>query len=263
MSPRATRHSTSRRFAVPDGGLRRDAAFRTRSCGRLQSSIRNTSRASTIAGADTISKWALLEGALFADRSNFGETPQPVESAVGKRAAPVRAGDQTVKFIITRDPKFDPLHIRSEEVSVAHRHRCVDHGRHRCEPRAVPREGRQDHHDSRHGRTTSSRRTIRSHITRSRSRSFGQSRLDSFMRFYVIPGFGHGFRSVQRENRQPHSAAELGREGSAADRLTAVDGNQGPTAGRSRPLCEWPRWPKFTGKPGAENSSASFTCVDK
>ena len=22
---------------------------------------------------------------------------------------------------------------------------------------------------------------------------FGQSRLDSFMRFYVIPGFGHGF----------------------------------------------------------------------
>jgi feruloyl esterase len=43
--------------------------------------------------------------------------------------------------------------------------------------------------------------------------------------------------------------------------LTVIDGNTGPNAGRSRPLCEWPKWPKFTGNPGTENSAASFTCV--
>jgi hypothetical protein len=26
-------------------------------------------------------------------------------------------------------------------------------------------------------------------------------------------------------------------------------------------LCEWPKWPRFTGEPGAENSASSFTCV--
>jgi hypothetical protein len=45
--------------------------------------------------------------------------------------------------------------------------------------------------------------------------------------------------------------------------LTAVDGNQGPTANRARPLCEWPKWPKFTGTPGGENSAASFACVER
>jgi hypothetical protein len=42
--------------------------------------------------------------------------------------------------------------------------------------------------------------------------------------------------------------------------LTATDGN--PNANRSRPLCEWPTWPKFTGAAGSEGSAASFTCVD-
>jgi feruloyl esterase len=36
-----------------------------------------------------------------------------------------------------------------------------------------------------------------------------------------------------------------------------------PNANRSRPLCEYPKWPKFTGAPGSEGAAASFTCVEK
>src|SRR6516225_306985 len=63
----------------------------------------------SIAGADRFGKWALLEGALFADRSNLGQTSQPATPVSDKEPLLYRAGDQTVKFILTRDPKFDPL----------------------------------------------------------------------------------------------------------------------------------------------------------
>jgi feruloyl esterase len=93
---------------------------------------------------------------------------------------------------------------------------------------------------------------------------FGQSRLDSFMRFYVIPGFGHGFGPFNAKIDSLTALQNWVEKGQPPTDLIAVDGNQGPNAGRSRPLCKWPKWPKFTGKPGtAENSSASFTCVDK
>jgi feruloyl esterase len=47
--------------------------------------------------------------------------------------------------------------------------------------------------------------------------------------------------------------------GQAPQGLTAMDGN--PNANRTRPLCEYPAWPKFTGASGTENSAASFSCV--
>ena len=51
--------------------------------------------------------------------------------------------------------------------------------------------------------------------------------------------------------------------GKAPSGLTALDGNPGPTAGRTRPLCEFPKWPKFTGAAGTENVASSFTCVER
>ena len=91
-------------------------------------------------------------------------------------------------------------------------------------------------------------------------KQFGQAGVDSFMRFYMIPGFGHGFGPFNAKIDSLHRAARLGREGAGAEE---PDGRrrqrQTPTA--SRPLCEWPKWPKFTGAAGTENSAASFTCV--
>src|SRR5215469_1782602 len=63
----------------------------------------------SIAGMDTFPKWALLEGALFRNASNFGGVPQPSNPLSGKEALLYSVGDQTFKFILTRDPQFDPL----------------------------------------------------------------------------------------------------------------------------------------------------------
>ena len=49
-------------------------------------------------------------------------------------------------------------------------------------------------------------------------------------------------------------------KGQSPSGLTAVDGTQ--NANRARPLCEWPKFPRFTGAPGTENNAASFTCVE-
>src|SRR5262245_63539856 len=61
-----------------------------------------------VAGMDTFPRWPLLEGALF-QVSTFGKAPQPSNPANGSEALLYGPGDQTVKFIITRESKIDPL----------------------------------------------------------------------------------------------------------------------------------------------------------
>src|SRR5579885_3037740 len=87
---------------------------------------------------------------------------------------------------------------------------------------------------------------------------FGQKRLRSFLRFYVIPGFGHGFGTFNAKFDALPALEQWVEHGRPPARLIATDGN--PGARRTRPLCEYPDYPKFTGVPGTENSAASFTC---
>jgi feruloyl esterase len=107
---------------------------------------------------------------------------------------------------------------------------------------------------------------------------FGQEPLESFLRFYVIPGFGHGFGPFNAKFESLVALQNWVEKGQAPSGLAAIDANQGANrtrplcewpaaidanqgANRTRPLCEWPQWPKFTGAPGAENLAASYTCV--
>src|SRR5262245_29097570 len=62
-----------------------------------------------VAGMDTFPRWPLLEGALFRDRSNWGQVPQPSNPLSGKEPLLYTAGDQTAKFIISRNPKLDTM----------------------------------------------------------------------------------------------------------------------------------------------------------
>jgi len=88
---------------------------------------------------------------------------------------------------------------------------------------------------------------------------FGQERLDSFLRFYLIPGFGHGFGVFNAKFDSLSALEDWVEKGQPPSGLTVMDGNA--NANRTRPLCAYPTWPKFTGVPGSENSAASFTCV--
>jgi len=212
----------------------------------------------TIAAMDTFPKWALLEGALFQGPSNFGQVPQPSNPLSGKEALLYSAGDQTVKFIITRDPqydpmKFDPAQWQQRIATVASIMDVTDVSLDKFRAKGgkiIMTHGTADDFITPHNSIDYYQRQLA---------RFGQERLNSFLRFYVIPGFGHGFGRFNAKFDSLVALQNWIEKGQAPSGLTAMDANQG--ANRTRPLCEWPKWPKFTGAPGTENSAASYTCV--
>ena len=84
-------------------------------------------------------------------------------------------------------------------------------------------------------------------------------RLDSFLKFYVIPGLGHGFGVFNAKIDALPALQQWVEQGKTPSGLTAVDGNA--NANRTRPLCEYPRWPKFTGPAGTESAWDGVECA--
>lgn len=80
-----------------------------------------------------------------------------------------------------------------------------------------------------------------------------------FTRYFMQPGFGHG-NGVFNQRWDSLTALENWVEkGQAPVDPVGVDANSA-TAGRTRPLCEYPAWPKYKGS-GDVNSAASFSCA--
>jgi len=211
-----------------------------------------------VAGMDTFPRWPLLEGALFRERSNWGQVPQPSNPLSGKEPLLYTAGDQTAKFIISRNPKldtmtFDPKQYQSRIATVAAIMDVTDVSLEKFKAKGgkiILTHGTADDFITPHNTELYYQRQVK---------QFGQAGVDSFIRFYMIPGFGHGFGPFNAKIDSLKVLQNWVEKGQAPSGLTAVDGNA--NAKRSRPLCEWPKWPKFTGAPGSENNPASFTCV--
>jgi feruloyl esterase len=213
----------------------------------------------TIAGMDAFPRWALLEGALFQGRSSFGQVPQPSNPLSGKEPLLYTAGDQTAKFIISRNPKldtmtFDPKQHQERIKVVASIMDVSDVSLETFRAKGgkiILTHGTVDDFITPHNTELYYQRQVK---------QFGQTGVNSFMRFYMIPGFGHGFGPFNAKIDGLRILQDWVEKGQAPSGLTAVDGN--PNANRSRPLCDWPKWPTFTGAPGTENNAASFTCAE-
>jgi feruloyl esterase len=78
------------------------------------------------------------------------------------------------------------------------------------------------------------------------------------VRFYHIPGFGHGNGIFNAKFDALGALDAWVDQGVAPGTLTAVDANKG--SGRTRPLCVYPTWPKYSGS-GNTDDAASFTCA--
>jgi feruloyl esterase len=211
-----------------------------------------------VAGMDTFPRWPLLEGALFRERSNWGQVPQPSNPLSGKEPLLYTAGDQTAKFIISRNPKldamtFDPKQYQSRIATVASIMDVTDVSLDKFKAKGgkiILTHGTADDFITPHNTELYYQRQVK---------QFGQAGVDSFIRFYMIPGFGHGFGPFNAKIDGLTALEAWVEKGQAPSGLIAIDGN--PNANRSRPLCEWPKWPKFTGAPGTESSASSFSCV--
>src|SRR5262249_42848290 len=126
------------------------------------------------------------------ERSNFGSVPQPSNPISGNEALLYIAGDQTAKFIITRNPELDTMHFDPKQYQA----RAVTAG-----TIMDVTDVSLDKFRARGGKIIITHGTADDFITPHNSiayyqrqiAQFGQARLDGFMRFYVVPGLGHGF----------------------------------------------------------------------
>lgn len=96
--------------------------------------------------------------------------------------------------------------------------------------------------------------------------TMGPASVHDFARLYLVPGADHYF-GIKGSNLQLVSplwdwATALDnwvQHGQAPQNPVTTD-NGSEVAGRTRPLCEYPAWPKYNGT-GDVNQASSFTCV--
>lgn len=89
--------------------------------------------------------------------------------------------------------------------------------------------------------------------------TMGANSVSSFLRYYEIPGYGHSTSSVFNASWDSLTALENWVEKGTAPASQTVADTVG-VPGRTRPLCEFPNWPKYNGS-GDINVAASFTCA--
>jgi len=214
-----------------------------------------------IAGMSEFPRWALLEGALF-QVSNFGSRPAPANPPTASDALLYNAGAATSKYIITRDPSldaltFDPdtsaaLRARTQEVAKIMDVTDVDLGGFRKRGgKIILVHGTVDDFITPHNTVA--------YYNRQRE-EFGRQGLDSFLRFYLVPGLGHGMGPFNAKYDGLKVLEEWVEKGHAPGTLTAVDENP-TTKGRTRPMCVFPSWPKYLGE-GSVDAASSYRCVE-
>jgi feruloyl esterase len=80
------------------------------------------------------------------------------------------------------------------------------------------------------------------------------------MRLYMVPGFQHGSGVFIPSVDLLGALDNWVTRGTAPETLTATD-IAAATNGRSRPLCRYPLFPRYTGK-GNVNQASSFVCSE-
>jgi feruloyl esterase len=218
--------------------------------------------------ANAVTQYAgynILAGSVFAGpftTRDFGTSNVPSNPAGKNDANQWVTGDQWVKYFITRVPTFDSLTFdplnpgtyqsRVQTVSALTDATSTDLSAFLARGgKLIITHGLADEIVS----TDSSTDYYNALIQR-----FGQGTVDGFVRFYLMPGVGHGTGPFHPAIDSLSILDLWVESGTAPGTLTMSDLNAA-TAGRSRPLCRYPMWPQYAG--GDVNAAASFTCVNQ
>lgn len=168
--------------------------------------------------------------------------------------------DGVLKYIITRDETFDPLTFDP-------RQRSEWAGRWRELSQMIDRNPNIARFALRGGKlllahglqdVLVSARATEDYYERL-VQALGQKGVDRFARFYEVPGFGHAVSSQFNATWDSLTALEQWVESSVAPANQKTVDTVG-VPGRSRPLCDYPKWAKYNGA-GDVNAAESFTCV--
>lgn len=88
----------------------------------------------------------------------------------------------------------------------------------------------------------------------------GADKVDSFLRYYEVPGFGHSVSAVFTAAWDSLTALENWVEEGADPANDQIVTDMIGVPGRTRPLCVYPTWPRYKGS-GSMDSAASFACA--
>ena len=211
----------------------------------------------TAGGLTTYPKWPILEGATFLNNT-LGESAVPSRPPAATDAFQLRPADATIRYIITRNLTLDPLTFdpnqwaaRIVQVSSILDANSIDL------TQFMGRGGKLILMVGSIDDSITSHNTL-NYYSRLVGR-FGQAVLDSFVRFYFIPGFGHGNGVFNAKFDSLGALDGWVTRGQSPGTLVGIDGNAG-NKGRTRPLCVYPAWPKYSGS-GDVNAASSFACA--
>ena len=169
--------------------------------------------------------------------------------------------DQWVRFFVTRDASFNALSVDPQNPG-ALQARMVELTRiqdlNKSDLSAFQARGGKIlmAHGS-HDALVSTRATAQ-YWARIRS-TMGAAKVDSFARYYEIPGYGHAVSSVFNASWDSLTTLENWVEKGTPPPSQVVFDTAG-VAGRSRPLCDYPAWAKYKGA-GDINAALSYTCT--
>jgi pimeloyl-ACP methyl ester carboxylesterase len=206
----------------------------------------------------------LLEGALVAGpytTRDLGTRKVPANPATSADANMYVTGDQWVKYFVTRIETFDSLTFDPlDPGSYAARVTAVSNLTDATNPNLAPFFAHGGRLIMLHGladEVISPNSTI--DYYKQLIATVGQAAVDQSVRFYTVPGMGHGTGSFI-PNWDSLAALEGWVEGGLAPATgVAVDAVAG-TYGRTRPLCLFPSWPKYRGS-GSLDAAVNYSCV--
>ena len=215
-------------------------------------------------GVTRYAGYNILAGSVFAGpytTRDLGESKVPSNPAGKKDANQWVTGDQWVKYFVTRVPTFnsltfDPLNPAAYESRVQAASALTDATSTDLSAyvakggKLIMTHGLADEIVS----TDSSTDYYNGLVQR-----FGQNSVDSFVRFYLMPGVGHGTGPFHPAIDSLSALDQWVESGNAPETLAMSDLNAA-TLGRTRPLCRYPSWTKYMG--GDVNAAASYQCVN-
>jgi Tannase and feruloyl esterase len=191
---------------------------------------------------------------------NFG-TSQPATPMPTTAPYISRQLDQVIKNAVTRDASYDslsldpenpgPWAVRLSELSTqldvsADISAFVGHG-----GKLLLAHGKSD--------VLVSTRATEQYYQLLQAR-FGPSYVETFARYYEVAGFGHAVSSVFNATWDSLTALDQWVEHGVAPSAQVTTDTAG-VPGRTRPLCDYPKWPQYKGS-GDVNVAASFECID-
>lgn len=208
----------------------------------------------------------ILEGALVAGpytTRDLGTRATPGNPATTADANMYVTGDQWVKFFITRQASFDTLTFDPLD-PILFTQRVVDVS-------AITDSANPDLRPflSRGGKVILLHGLADEVISNNSTADYynrvvatvGQPAVDQGVRFYTVPGMGHG-TGVFIPAWDSLAALENWVERGLAPTTGVVADVVAGTFGRTRPLCQFPAWPKYRGS-GSLDASVNFSCVQE